>query len=105
MTIFTILCAFWRKSISLFRSKRGEMPAVDLYKMFERFPDVLTIEKLQEALSIGRTTAYRLISSGAIRHWKIGKVIKVPKPFLLDYIAGSCYNDGVVASLPSEGGK
>jgi excisionase family DNA binding protein len=72
--------------------------------MFERFPDVLTIENLQKALSIGRTTAYRLISSGAINHWKIGKTIKIPKPYLLDYIASSCYTDSVVRNSPSEGG-
>ena len=76
----------------------------DFRKMFESLPDILTIEHLQDALGIGRTTAYRLISIGAIKHWKIGKTIKIPKPYLLDYIADSCYNDGVVASLLSEGG-
>jgi excisionase family DNA binding protein len=59
--------------------------------MLSDFPDVLTIENLQKALSIGRTTAYRLIASGAIKHWKIGNVIKIPKPYLLNYIANSCY--------------
>jgi hypothetical protein len=82
MTIFTMLRAFWRKAVNLFRSKRGEMPALDLYKMFEGFPDVLTIEKLQEALSIGRTTAYRLISSGAISIGKSAKRLRFRRFFL-----------------------
>jgi excisionase family DNA binding protein len=57
---------------------------------------------LQKALSIGRSTAYHLINSGAIKHWKIGKAIKIPKPYLLDYIADSCYTDDTVAAnLPS----
>ena len=72
--------------------------------MFDSFPDVLTIEDIQAALSIGRTTAYRLISSGAIKHWKIGKSIKIPKVFLIDYITDSCYTTSVVADSPSKGG-
>jgi predicted DNA-binding transcriptional regulator AlpA len=49
--------------------------------MFEKFPDVLSMSDVQEALGIGRSTAYRLIGDGAIKHWKIDKIIKIPKPF------------------------
>jgi len=72
--------------------------------LFADFPDILTVEDLQEALAIGRSTAYRLIASGAIKHWKIGKAIKIPKPFLIDYVADSCYNTRIVENSPSEGG-
>ena len=72
--------------------------------LFEDYPDILTIEDLQKALAIGRSMAYRLISSGAIKHWKIGKSIKIPKQFLIDYVAESCYNSAVATSLLSEGG-
>jgi excisionase family DNA binding protein len=72
--------------------------------MFEGYPDILTIENLQDALGIGRSMAYRLINSGAIKHWRIGKAIKIPKVFLIDYIANSCYNDGAVRNPPSQGG-
>ena len=68
--------------------------------MFENFPDILTIEDLQTALAISRSSAYRLISSGAIKHWKIGKKIKVPKAFLIDYITNSCYTNSVVVDSP-----
>ena len=60
--------------------------------MFDNYPDVLTIDDLQSALGIGRSTAYRLIRSGAIRHLRIGKNIKIPRRFLLEYIHEACYN-------------
>ena len=72
--------------------------------MFDNFPDVLTVEEMQKALSIGRTYAYRLISSGAIKHWKIGRAIKIPKHFLIDYISDSCYNTRVAGESPPQGG-
>jgi excisionase family DNA binding protein len=97
-----VLRNVWQKLCRLLRDKRGEVPISNL---FGDFHDILTIENLQKALSIGRTTAYRLISSGAIKHWKIGKVIKIPKAYLLDYIADSCYNECEVTDSPSEGGN
>jgi len=72
--------------------------------MFEKFPDVLTIEDIQKALGMGRSKIYRLVSSGEIKHWKIGKSIRIPKPFLMDYLSSTCYNDGIQTDPPSEGG-
>lgn len=71
--------------------------------MFDNLPDILTIEDLQKALGVGRSTAYRLART-SIKHWRIGKTIKIPKLFLIDYITNSCYNDGVTVDSPSEGG-
>lgn len=100
MMILTMMRSFWRAILTLLRDNSGDMPVPDVSKMFENFPDILTIKNLQDALSIGRSTAYRLISSGAIKHWKIGKTIKIPKPYLLDYIAGSCYTDDTATNPP-----
>lgn len=60
--------------------------------MFNEYPDLLTIEAMQEALGIGRTMAYRLINGGKIQHMRIGKTIKIPKQFLIDYVHTECYN-------------
>ena len=62
--------------------------------MFSLYPDLLSTEELQKALGIGRTSAYRLINNGAIKHLRIGKNIKIPKQFLIDFVTNSCYNDG-----------
>ena len=72
--------------------------------MFANFPDIMSINDIQNALAVGRSTAYRLISGGEIKHWKIGKTIKVPKPFLIDFVVNSCYNSSVAENSPSQGG-
>ena len=61
-------------------------------EMFGEYPDLLTIEGVQSALGVGRTTAYRLIRDGAIKHLRIGKAIRVPKCHLVDFVLSSCYS-------------
>lgn len=61
--------------------------------VFNNYPDLLTIEQMQKAMGIGRTTAYQLIADGKIRHMRIGKSIKIPKLFIIDFISQSCYSD------------
>ena len=63
--------------------------------MFNDLPDVLTVDDLQNALGIGRSTAYRLIRRGDIRHLRIGRNIKIPRRYLVDYIEAACYNSAV----------
>jgi excisionase family DNA binding protein len=66
--------------------------------MFTDFPDVLSVADMQKALSVGRSTAYRLINDGDIKHLRIGKIIKIPKRFLIDYILSECYTGEVATS-------
>ena len=61
--------------------------------IFHVYPDVLTIAEMQEALGIGRSMAYRLIKGGKVKHLRIGKKIKIPKRFLVDYVLDECYTD------------
>ena len=60
--------------------------------LFNNYPDLLTIADMQNALGIGRTKAYKLINGGEIKHLRIGKSIKVPKQYLIDFITQNCYN-------------
>ena len=61
--------------------------------MFSEYPDLLTIESVQTALSVGRSTAYRFIRNGAIKHLRICKAIRVPKCHLVDFVLSSCYTN------------
>ena len=70
--------------------------------MFNDYPDVLTIDELQSALGIGRSMAYRLIRDGDIRHLRIGRTIKIPRQYLLEYIHHACYNNHVAIKSPSQ---
>jgi excisionase family DNA binding protein len=68
------------------------------YEAFSSYGDVLTVKDLQSALQIGRSTAYKLLQEGEISSIRIGDSYRIPKRYLIDYVYGSCYNNGVVAS-------
>lgn len=61
-------------------------------KMFMNYPDMMNVSQLQEALGIGRNMAYDLIRHNKIKSLKIGKNIRIPKAFLIDYVLQHCYN-------------
>ncbi|MDE5885081.1 MAG: helix-turn-helix domain-containing protein [Oscillospiraceae bacterium] len=47
---------------------------------------LITIEELMKRLSIGRNTAYKLLESGDLKAFKIGKVSKIPEESVELYI-------------------
>ncbi len=55
-------------------------------QMFSNYPDVVSIEQLQEMLDVGRNTAYRLINEKKIKSINIGRVHKIPKVYIIEYI-------------------
>lgn len=70
---------------------------------FANLPDILTIDDLQAALRIGRSTAYKLIQDNQIPSFRIGKSIKVYKRSLVEYVEKALYNDGeLIGSHSSE---
>lgn len=60
-------------------------PILAKIREVENYPDVVSVEQLQEMLSVGKNTAYNLISSKAIKSFKIGRKIKIPKACILEY--------------------
>ena len=59
---------------------------VGVYTLFGDYPDMLTMEQMQAALGIGRSTAYKLTQSGELGHIRLGKSIRIPKSELVYYI-------------------
>ena len=57
--------------------------------MLKNYKDILSVEDLCEILSIGKNTAYRLLKSGEIKAIRIGKVYKIPKECLINYLKKS----------------
>lgn len=53
-------------------------------EMFKDFPDMLTVQQLQDALCIGRTLAYRLLRTGAIQSVRLGNNYRIPKKNLIE---------------------
>lgn len=54
--------------------------------MFNEYPDIITVEQLQKILNIGRNTAYKLLQDNKIRSVRIGKVHKIPKLNVIEYL-------------------
>ena len=54
--------------------------------MLEKYADVLTIQELEEALKIGRRLAYTLVRDGTIPSKKIGRIYRIPKAAVIEYL-------------------
>lgn len=53
---------------------------------FRQFDDILDVNQFMEYLNIGKTTAYKLLRSGEIKVFRIGKVYKIPRKSVDEYI-------------------
>lgn len=54
-----------------------------------QYPDVMKIEDLMEYLEIGRNSAYKLLQSKKIRALKIGRIYRIPKNAVDEYMHSS----------------
>ena len=53
--------------------------------MFEKYPDIVTIEQLQEMLNLGRNNAYKLLQANKIKHRKWGRKYLIPKMYVIEF--------------------
>ncbi len=56
--------------------------------MFANYPDVVSVEQLQQMLGIGQVLAYNLVKHGEIKSRKVGREYKIPKINIIKYILG-----------------
>lgn len=54
--------------------------------IFTEYPDIVSVEDMMKMLCIGRSSAYKLLNSGEIRSIRQGKVHKIPKICIIDYL-------------------
>lgn len=54
--------------------------------MLDEFKDVLTVEELCEALKISKRLAYDLIRDGTIPVRRIGRIYRIPKIAVINYL-------------------
>lgn len=55
-------------------------------KMFREYPDVLTPQQVQEMLGVGQRMAYQLLREGKIQNVRMGRLYRVPKAAVIDYL-------------------
>ena len=65
--------------------------------MLNEYPDVMSIDEMCRALSIGKKTGYKLLQTGQIRFLKIGRAYRIPKINLLEYL--QVISSGALSSL------
>ncbi len=53
---------------------------------------LITLEELCDALMIGKNAAYRLLMEGKIKAFRIGRIWKIPRSSLLDYLKSKISN-------------
>ena len=68
-------------------------------RCLDYYPDVLVPDEAMKVLSIGRNMIYKLLKSGKLRSMKIGKLYRIPKRYLQDYI-NACYNEDGIDDCP-----
>lgn len=54
--------------------------------MLNQYSDIMSVPDVAEVLSIGKNRVYELLENNAIKGFKIGKVWKIPKEALQEYI-------------------
>lgn len=54
--------------------------------MLEMYDDLLTTEEACEALKVGKNALYELLSSGKLKGYRNGRVWRIPKLAVVEYI-------------------
>ena len=54
--------------------------------MFKTYPDMVSVQTLQEMLGICRKNAYQLVQQNKIRSTRVGRSYKIPKLCVVEYL-------------------
>ena len=54
--------------------------------------DILTIDELCDILHIGKNAAYVLLNTGAVKAFRIGRIWKIPRMAVSEYITSYGYS-------------
>lgn len=55
-------------------------------EMFQNYNDIVTVTDLMDMLHIGKNKAYELLNNGKIKSIRIGRVHKIPKIYVIQYL-------------------
>ena len=57
--------------------------------MLEEYEDILTVEEVCQALKIGYNAIYALLNSGKLKGYRNGRVWRIPKIAVKEYVLES----------------
>lgn len=69
---------------------REKNMAINYRAMFRNYPDALTPRQVQEMLGVGQRMTYGLLRSGRIQSVRMGRLYRIPKTAVIDYL---CTNE------------
>lgn len=52
--------------------------------------EIYTVLELSQVLRIGINAAYRLVQEGTIRSVRVGRIYRIPRSAVEDYLASAC---------------
>lgn len=52
----------------------------------QNIPDVLTVNEVAEFLKVSKKSVYALLQDNLIRHRKIGRIYRIPKTAIEEYL-------------------
>lgn len=55
-------------------------------KRIQDYPDVLTVEEASELLGVCTKTVYNMIKRGELQKQDVGRLFRIPKSYVLDYL-------------------
>ena len=61
--------------------------------MLKEYPDVCTVKEVAQILKIGSNSAYKLINNGMIKSRRIGRIYRIPKICVIEYLQCACKNE------------
>lgn len=73
-----------------------------IFAQFQDYPDMLTPPQLMKMLSMSKTSTYRLLSENVIPSIKLGRVYRIPKVYVIQYITEHLSGVPVTAVTPPE---
>ena len=54
--------------------------------LFHTYPDVVSIDEIQQMLRIGKNAVYELLKTQKLKSIKVGKRYIVPKKYVIDFL-------------------
>ena len=71
---------------------REEKMAARYRAMFREYPDALTPQQVREMLGVGQRMTYALLRGGIIPSVRMGRLYRVPKVAVIDYLCSTAEN-------------
>ena len=60
--------------------------STDFARLFEEYPDIVTVPQLREMLGVCKANAYQLLNSGQIKCFRVGNVYRIPKVCICEFL-------------------